>query len=153
MTGLLSAYRMRSAEQRVVFFETDLREHRVAKACDDLEYVLNDFNLLLAELLLLDSQLQEEYFDGKEYDGVLSDRFTSLFIRWVAIAENLSDEAERFENQHCTVSGADAMRLALREVKSGLAPSDSSGDAIVELRDRAIDEHRRGETRPMPAAL
>ncbi len=149
----LSAYRMRSAEQRVDFFEKDLREHRIVMACADLECALNDLNVLLAELLLLDSHLQDEYFDGKEFDEVLSDRFVVLFARWLFVAEIMIGQADGFEKQQHTVLGADATRLAIREVKCGLAFSDATGDAIAEVRDRGIEEHRRGETVPMPAAL
>jgi len=149
----LYSYRMRFAEERVNFFENDLRDHRIAMACVDLECALNDLNILLAELLLLDSQLQDEYFDGKEYDEALSDRFANLFSRWLSVAEKLIDQADGFENRQHTVLSAEALRLAIREVKSGLAPSGSASDAIIELRDRAIEEHRRGETVPMLATL
>ena len=118
-----------------------------------LECALHDLNVLIAELHLLDSQLQEEYFDGKEFDEDLSDRFALLFARWVSVAEKLIGQADGFESQHHGVISADATRLAIREVKSGLAPSDAAREAIVEVRDRAVEDLRRGETLPMPAAL
>ncbi len=153
MTVQLTGYRMRSAEQRVDFFEKDLREHRIAMACADLECALHDLNVLIAELLLLDSQLQEEYFDGTEFDEALDERFAFLFARWVSVAEKLIGQADGFESRQHTVIGADATRLAIREVKSGLSPSDAARVAIVEFRDCALEDHRRGETLPMPAAL
>ena len=153
MGAIVSDYRIRSAEHRVDFFEAVLRQHRIANACGEFEEILRDFNLLLAELLFLDSQLQEEYFEGKDYDSELGERFAVLFAKWVVIAQKLVEDAKRFEAEGHLVSGAETIRLGMLEVKSGLNPSDTVGEKLIQLRDQSVDEYRDGKSLPTSTAL
>ena len=128
MTATVSRFRLRAAEQRVGFLESE-------SGCDDPEGVAEELNVLCAELNRLDSRLQEAYFDGLPYSDVLSGGVADLFRRWLAVARAVE-----------TTAGADELRRNVREVAAMLAPSDGIGGETERLRDAALAEHARGET-------
>jgi hypothetical protein len=73
--------------------------------------------------------------------------FATMYERWLRMCRDFLKPILRLESQGFVVDMADRFRAHIREIEGILTPDAQffAADALVRLRDEAIDEHRRGE--------
>ena len=81
------------------------------------------------------------------YSEVEERSFAAMYDRWLRLCRNFLEPLSRIEGQGFVVEMADRFRAHIRETEGILTPDAQffAADALVRLRDEAIDEHRRGE--------
>ena len=116
-------------------------------------WVWEDFgkkvNLLFERLLDLDFRIQELFFsDPGMYDPTVSAEVRALFAKWLEVACAIEGEFVRLERDYGHVDGAEELRRKLSQVRDMLSPDEEffTGDALVDLCEKAIDDHRAGLT-------
>lgn len=72
--------------------------------------------------------------------------FLGLYRDWLCVCKNLVLPLKHFENKGFIVCYANLFRSCIREAEGILTPDDKffASDALVSLRDDAIDECQRG---------
>jgi hypothetical protein len=73
--------------------------------------------------------------------------FAAMYDRWLQLCRNFLEPISRLEGRGFVVEMADRFHAQIRETEGILTPDAQffAADALVRLRDEAIDEHRRGE--------
>jgi hypothetical protein len=125
------------------------RDHDAALQCRDLEDTLAVGNWLFGALSRIDDGWHGEVFEGRiPYDPEEEAQIRSFYRGWLKPCEQMLTKIAEFEAQGFEVSGASEFRRNCSEVKGILTPDSQffSSDALVELRDQAIDSHRAGLT-------
>ena len=151
MASPITEYRVRATEHRIDFVERELRDHHQATECAELQSVIADATLILVDLFEIDADLQDMYLDGTPRHQPLDERVTSIFNRWLVLAKELESRAFKFEEQGYSVEGVDQLRIGIADVVGGTDPSCEMDDKLTELRDNAVEEHRRGHSVRIPA--
>ncbi len=87
---------------------------------------------------------------GEEYDPDQEAEILSHYRAWMLGAGGVVMHLERLEAGGAMVKWADQFRRAYGDAKGVLTPDDQffSGDALVRMRDDAIDAHRAGRAEP-----
>ncbi len=83
-----------------------------------------------------------------EYTKEMSDRLRNLYRIWSRPCPSVLERLTQFERAGFTVKCAEEFRSRCREAE-GILTSDAeffADDELVDLRDRAIDQHRQGQT-------
>ncbi len=128
-------------------------EHDDAMKCRDFELLLKLGLDAFETLNRIDAEVTASVFRGERDQADIG--FVELVYRlWRVPAIEVERRLEDFERSGFRVEFADEDRAACREV-DGLLTSDAGffrGDALVELRDAAIEAHRRGETEDLVEA-
>ncbi len=137
--------RMRSYQEEVEHWETG----------DDLEINRLDFELLLRFGISLFETINfiDETWQLKvateelDHSDESQNDIVQLYEWWLRPCNSLLAELKRFEDKDFVVTHAEAFRSAYREVYGILTPDEEffSGEDLVTARDKAIDEHERGE--------
>jgi len=133
------------AESRIRFFEQWLSDHNEVQECQKCEDVIRDVNMLLKDILRLDSGLQERYFDGAPFDEALSKRLSDLVARWYKVACRLDSVANAFEAKFYSVDGSNDLRRNIKEVAAMLAPSDDIDGDMIGFMEKSVEEFRAGK--------
>jgi hypothetical protein len=83
-----------------------------------------------------------------EYSVKMDEQIGDLYRLWYKSCARLLPHLAACEKEGFVVEGAMEFRSACREAEGILTPDDVffSADALVELRDEAIEANRRGET-------
>lgn len=145
-------------EKRIDNFQQEAEQwkidHDTAMQCVDLELFLQEGLSIYEAINHLDEEYRTLIHSGDaEYDPAAEDLVRRIYERWLEACELLLDlkVIESFEQQGFRVNYADEFRAACREVRGALTEDAEffSSDRLVELRDAAIDECRRGECRPL----
>jgi hypothetical protein len=123
--------------------------HEAALHATDCEELLALGNFLFERINRLDESWRNAVYTGHWSDDRGFEKVVEgLYRSWSKAGEVLLRWLEQLEGQGFCVEGAEQFRRCCREVRGILTPDDEffSGDAQVNARDQAIDEHRRGET-------
>ena len=130
------------AESRVALFEQWLSDHNEVHECQKCEELIRDGNTLLKDILRIDSELQESYFDGAPFDEALSKRLSDLVVRWYKVACRLDLFANVFEAKSYSVDGLNNLRRNIKEVAAMLSPSEDIDGDMVGFMDKSVEEFR-----------
>ncbi len=91
-----------------------------------------------------------QVFESKvAYDAEWQENLLELFRKWLKGSERLLTQIEWLEGSGFEVRGSGEFRQNCIEARGILTDDDKFfvGEALINLRDEAIDEHRRGGTR------
>lgn len=97
----------------------------------------------------VDHRWRMETLSGKEpYDVNQESAIQSYYRDWLRGAGGILVSLDRAESRGHSVKNSDLFRRCYRENQSALTPDSEffAGDALVRLRDDAIDAHREGRT-------
>jgi hypothetical protein len=124
-------------------------DHEEAMACQNLEDLLLVGVSLSFGIDMIDTQWREAMMaDQVPYASSDEEEIRDFYRTWLAPAEGMLANIARMEARGYEVKWADQFRRACREARA-IFIDDSEffmGDALVELRDRAIDDYREGRT-------
>ena len=151
MASPITDYRVRATEHRIDFVERELRDHHQATECAGLQSVISDATFILVDLFEIDADLQDMCLDGTACHQPFDDRVTNFFDRWLILAKELESRSFKFVEQGYSVEGIEQLRSGIADVMGGSDPSCEMGDKLIELRDNAVEEHRRGHSVRIPA--
>lgn len=143
--------RVRYAQRKEKVFEEELeswqRDYHNAQFCLDVQDLIRDINRHFEDILELDRDIRDDYANGLEYSEDLEGRLLGLMAGWVSLGRKLLTIIEYLEKNNFEVDGAKQVRHNYREALAIIAPdSDNVTDAMVSLRDQAIEDHRAGKT-------
>jgi hypothetical protein len=135
-----------------VYEEPWQREHDQVKECFRLEDRLAEG----VSVFQLISRIDENWHthvskNPSDYDADVEKAIARLYERWLRAAKADLEQIELMEGRYGTVQGADEFQRCCSEAE-GLLTSDAvffSDDALIDLRDNALDGHRRGDTTEM----
>lgn len=122
-------------------------DHDEAMACRDLEQLLVMGLMLAFSIDMIDTNWRTAMLaDQVEYDLAEEEEIRGRYRAWLAPAADILGRIEAMEAKGFAVKWADEFRRAHREAVSLTVPDAEffSGEALVELRDAAIDSHRAG---------
>jgi hypothetical protein len=123
-------------------------DHKEVMACFSLESKLSRGVAIFDFITHIDESYRKAVLGGEaEFQPELFDAIAKLYQVWKIPCDEALKELAKFE-QNYTVAGADEFRRRCREVV-GICTPDSeffSSEAMITLRDEAIEEHERGET-------
>jgi hypothetical protein len=135
MTATISEYRFRSAQSKLDFLESEVASWQNPLGLESQDF-LADINQLYVDILQLDNNLQEAYFDGLPYSEELSGAVHSIATKWFLLAKRIDFNTSDI-NEELT-----CLQKNLREAEAFLNPSTEMSEAMCELRDQAVVEHR-----------
>lgn len=124
-------------------------DHKDAMQCHDLQEWLAILISTYDLVVRLDERWRHAVFEKLEvHDPAVDREISDLFTRWKHAATIMERRIRDFETKQFDVDHAAALRKRLHEVTSLLTPDREffTGQALVDLRDDAIDQHRRGQT-------
>ncbi len=142
MTSKLPIQSVEYAESRAEFFEQWLSDHKEVQKCEKCEDLIRDVNTLLKDILRIDSELQESYFDGAPFDDEFSKRLSNLVARWHNVACQFDSHANVFEAKSYSVDGLNDLRRNIKEVAAMLAPSEYIDGDMVGFMEKSVEEFR-----------
>lgn len=124
-------------------------DHEEAMKCMDFEAIIA-FGLSIYQFLNnLDEMWRMNVLKGQmAHDKSVDDVIDKLYRAWSEPCGHLLNSLASFEKAGYEITGADKFRAACREVE-GLLTTDNDffhHDKLLELRDRAIDEHHDGKS-------
>jgi len=123
------------------------RDHEDAGKCYVLEMMLRIWSTFVSEINKLDNRSRLLALRG---EGTASDEavVTHLYQTWMQGAEIIAPLSSELEAKGYQIEGSQDFRSAYREVKGILTADDEFFDSerLAEMRDKAIDAHRRGDT-------
>lgn len=125
------------------------RDHERAMACYNFQDLLEKGIAAFEFSNRVDEAYRRAVLRGEEaFDKAVNDRIAGLFISWIATGREVLRNLEAFERAGFRVEHSDAFRRCCREAEGIVAPPSDffSDDALVMLRDDAIDAHHRGES-------
>jgi hypothetical protein len=129
--------------------ESCMLDHEDAVRCRDFEELLA-IGIALCDLVhRLDEEWRRQVRSGNlQYDPAADSAIQSLYELWFRPCDKLRATLQQLEDRGFTIEGAREFRQRCDEVRGILTPDEEffAGDALVSLRDKTIDEHRRGET-------
>ena len=145
MNSNLPIESIKYAESRAELFEQWLSDHKEVQKCQKCEDVIRDVNTLLKDILRLDSELQESYFDGAPFDDDFSKRLSDLVARWHKVACSLDSVANVFEAKSYSVNGSNDLRRNIKEVAAMLSPSEAIDGDMIGFMEKSVEEFRSGK--------
>jgi len=138
------AKKMLSAYTEIESWNSD---HDLAMNYLDVEETIAWGNHLFQGLSENDANWHAHVFEGKiEFDQAKADDMTRNYGAWLKASERLLEFVKELEAFGHEFSGAVEFRANCAEARALLKSGDefSPGDALIELRDRAVEEHRAG---------
>ena len=151
-------------ETRLPSIEADLDrlrgevDDRMAEPVDPAEdgrawgVILRGANAVFGRILELDLEARKSALaEPIDYDPELDAAIRQLLADWHHLAGSIAPHADRARVGDDSFEDVDAFRDNLVQAGAILTPDDEffGGDELVELQDRAIDEHLAGLTEPM----
>ncbi len=154
MTSTQPRSRVRYTENEVSRLRTDVAEWKVEHdALSGDCWVWEDLVIKANHVYLRIMELDEDFRDcflvqGATYDPGLNDAIQKLVRDWHEIAIEILPQVERLERKYKSFEGSVDFRRNFAEVKDILTPDHVffGGDQLTELRDRAIEANRDGQT-------
>ena len=143
---------MKLAESQAEQWQQD---HEDARDCHVLEFLLRTSLRFLDEIGNLDNKNRLLVLQGEAEAGA-EELAAKLYQHWFKGATTiLMPSLTAMEGKGYQVEGAVEFRTACREVKGILTPDAQffDGERLVDLRDKAIEAHRRGETEEWEAPV
>lgn len=142
---------LRAARRHVSSFADEceiLRNHREAIECRDCEAVLQLGIDAFAWLIRADECIRGAVFSGMEYDPQADEVIRELFRGWLRPCEPANQWIDALLGKGYHPDNLEEFRRCEREVRSIVKAIDADGmtDAMRDLRDRALAEHRDGKT-------
>jgi hypothetical protein len=142
------------AEKEVDRYKVDVRDWKtkhsdLAERCWPWEDLAAKANFLFGRILDLDTDVQEEILAGRmEYDAEFDNKLRGLLREWLEVSEDVLPHLVRLEAEYEVIDGAAQLRDNIEQARAILTPDDQlfRAERLVELRDAAIDAHRRGMT-------
>lgn len=120
-----------------------------AMKCRDLEDWLYVGNGIFDAITAFDEKHQFRVLSGEiEYDPAHNELIKSAYKWWLGPCEVLSTEINSLRAQGFLVDNSEAFLSNCRE-STGILTDDAEffdSEALIALRDEAIDEHRAGES-------
>jgi hypothetical protein len=147
----MSILALREARRHVCTFTDEaeiMRNHREAMECHDCEAFLqlgiDAFNWLVRA----DQTIRKAVFSGGEYDAEADEAIQELFKAWLKPCAFANQWIAVQEQRHYHLANLEEFRKCEQEVRSIVKAmeKDELTDAMRELRDSAVMEHRNGET-------
>jgi hypothetical protein len=143
---------MKLAESQAERWQQD---HEDARDCQVLEFLLRTSLRFLDEIGNLDNKNRLLVLQGEAEAGA-EELAAKLYQHWFKGATTiLMPSLTAMEGKGYQVEGAVEFRTACREVKGILTPDAQffDGERLVDLPDKAIESHRRGETEEWEAPV
>lgn len=129
-------------------------DHKLAMVYFDFCDLLREGLELYKELCRFDEGWRREVFRQKiPYDPEMAARLDELFKKFAHTALGIEAALLPAFEQHYGVVEGDEFRSCCRELR-GILTADGDffvGDALVSLRDSALDEHAKGDCEPWSA--
>ena len=125
------------------------REHdTLADDCWAIEDMIDDMNLIFDRFQRIDIDVQRHFLSGSDFDAKWDESIRASLSDWLEVASALMADVGGLERQYGKIAGTDALNENIRAVRGILTPDDGffSSEALVELRDHAVDSHRAGAT-------
>jgi hypothetical protein len=152
MTTYQPRARIRFAQKEVSRFHEDIEDCKVEN--DDLAIdrglagdLVARTNFLFGWIMLLDNSIHIAVLEGLAPDN-LTLLAEQTLREWLAVCLLLSAKIDQLEKEQGPIEGAAEVRSRIREAQ-GIFTRDEDffhHDKLIELRDRAIDEHRAGQS-------
>ena len=152
----MSSYDIGLVERQLEAYDREIeqwrQDHDAAMQCRDFELLLKLGIDVYETLGRIDTAVSAAALRGErgEADLVAVD---DLYRIWLSLAEAVERRLDEFEQAGFRVEFAETFRTARREVQGVLTPDadffrdDNLADVrLADVRDAAIDSHRRGET-------
>lgn len=147
--------RLKIVEKELERYQHDVEEWKqlhdeLERECWIWEELIAKANYVFERFLKLDSDAQYFTLTGKcEHNAAFQEEMTTLLHDWLDVSRYLILHAARIESDYGSADGADKLRESIKAAESMLTPDEEffAHDRLVELRDKAFEEHRRGETR------
>jgi hypothetical protein len=124
-------------------------DHDEAMVCFHVEDAISWGNVLFKGLSEEDAAWHTYVLESKiEYDEAYQKELLEAYQAWLGASMRLLPLVERLEESGFEVRGSEQFRRNCAETKGILTDDDQFfvGEALINLRDEAIDEHRRGGT-------
>lgn len=148
--------RIKYAEKELDRFRDDVedwkREHHLVQVCWEYEDLVAKANFLYTRIIDLDEDIQEVcLLSGAEFHYELDQKVDQLLSSWLEISLEILPHIGDLEREYSSLDGAEDFRRNVKEVQAILTPDREffAGDALVDLRDQAVDDHRAGRTEPL----
>lgn len=149
--------RIKFAEKEVKRYRDDVEGWK--KLHDDLQedcWIWEDLiakaNFIFLRYLKLDHDIQQAILTSViDYSEETEQEMWTLLRDWLDISRQLIPQVDRLKQSYGSVDGSEDLLRNVKEAEAMLTPDDEffSGDKLVSLRDRAIEDHRSGETRTL----
>jgi len=148
--------RIRYAEKEISRFRDDVedwkRDHHQVQACWAYEDLVAKANFLYTRIIDLDQDIRESFLlQGCEFNPELDRDLSNILSNWLAASLEILPHVGALEKEYSGLDGGDDFRRNVKEAQSILTPDSEFfvGDALIELRDQAVDAHRSGLTEPL----
>lgn len=131
---------------RVESWKTD---HHSAMRCLDVDDAAVFALGIFLSIDVIDMNHRESVLSGRStYDPSESSIIESLYQEWAEYAGRIAAQVDAAESDGYTVRCAEAFRRAYREAGAMCVPDSQHfvGQALTDLRDQAIEDHRSGVT-------
>lgn len=146
-----------NTHREVVRYREDVdawREKHAALSddCWAWEDLIARANFLFDLIMRADLRVQRYLLVERGSDGLdLQERLREALEEWSKTSQRIVPQGERLQQDYGQVEGLETLRENIAQATSCLTPdADFFGsDALVELRDQAIDAHRAGSTEPI----
>ena len=121
-------------------------DHEAAMACMDFQDLLAKGIAAFESINRIDEAYRRAVFSGSEFDEAVSGQITELYEMISEPCEGILETLARFERAGFNVDAAERFRSCCRELAGILTdPADFfSDEALVRMRDKAIDENQQG---------
>ena len=142
---------LRAARRQVTNFAEEceiIKIHQEAMECRDCEDVLQLGIDAFTWLTRADECIRRAVFEGVEYDADTDAAIRELFQGWLRPCDAANQWIDGLLRKGYHPHNLDAFRTCEREVRSIVKAHDADAmtDAMRDLRDRALAEHRDGKT-------
>jgi hypothetical protein len=142
---------LRAARRHVANFAEEweiAKSHREAMECRDVEAVLQLGIDAFAWLTRADECIRAAVYSGLDYDAEADESLRELFKEWLRPCEPLNRWIETQIQRGYHPDNLDQFRKCETDVRSIVKAIDTDAmtEALRDLRDQALEEHRRGET-------
>jgi hypothetical protein len=138
---------------QVAFYERHAESwklaHDEAMECLDYQDLLALGVFAFKQISRADERWHERVFQEKiEHNAELERDIFDLYGKWAVVSDAVMREVEKLESKGFPVDGAKELRECVAEARGVLLPDRHffAGKKLNDLRDEAIDEHRRSET-------
>ena len=138
-----------AARQIEMISEQWKANHLNAMACwefgDLLLYCVEAFDRINRE----DEGYRQEVFNGNaEHSGEIEEAHGNFYVKWYSACKPFEATLANYQQDGHVVEYADRFLQCLRETE-GILTDDATffaDDTLADLRDQAIDDHKKGET-------
>ena len=148
---------LRTARNRIRDYQdesTDLmNKHAEAMDCRDCEAFLQLGIDAFRWLARADEMIRASVYGSvREYDSELDVAIATLYAEWLRPCDFAEAWIARQEERQFRVDNLEEFCRCCSEVRAIVEANEGllANDALVELRDQAVDMHRRGETLEFP---